>query len=222
MNARWNRFLVIGGIVILMAHSICSIPHAQMNLPLPKPRGQQSMEQLRVILQPLKKEFDLGEPVDLRLRLRNIGRDPLAIIRPSVKYDLKGWVLSGEVTGPDGTKRVVTSARRTATLPDPLSGDVVHLKRREEVTLEIRFANNVDTDRSTEPWDAWNLGYDPSKEKILGKCFPVPGEYKIVVSVDRYLEFITLKEEGREQEVGAWRGKVSSNEVKVRVTGGNL
>jgi hypothetical protein len=221
MNARWKKFTAIAGIVFLAVLSAYSISHAQLNLPMPKPRGEPSKEQLRVILQPLKKEFGFGEPIDLRLRLRNIRKEPLAIIRPSVEYDLKGWVLSGEVTAPDGTKRVVTSARRTATLPDPSSGDVVHLKRREEVTLEIRFASNVDTGRSTEPWDAWNLGYDPSKEGILEKCFPVPGEYRIVVSVDRYLEYIVLKGEGREQEVGAWRGKVSSNEVKVRVTGKN-
>ena len=212
---------MIMGIMAVTGLSIYSVTHAQLNLPELKPKAQESNQRLRVILQPVKKEFGLGEPVDLRLRLRNIRKEPLAIIRPSVEYDLKGWVLSGEVTAPDGTKRVVTSARRTKELPDPASGDVVHLKRGEEVTLEIRFASNVETDRSTEPWDAWNLGYDPSKEGMLKKCFPAPGEYRIVVSVDRYLEFITLKGEGKEEEVGAWRGKVSSNEVKVRVTGKN-
>jgi len=86
------------------------------------------------------------------------------------------------------------------------------------VRLEIRFASKVDTDRSSEPWDAWTLGNDPSKDGILERCFPGPGEYRVVLSVDRYTEFIAVKGGGREGEVSAWRGKVASNEVRIKVT----
>jgi hypothetical protein len=153
--------------------------------------------------------------------MKNMKKELLTIIRPSVECDLKGWVLSGEITAPDGMKKVVTSARRTAKLPDPASGEIIRLKPGEEVKLEIRFASKVDTDRSSEPWDAWTLGNDPSKEGIVERCFPTPGEYRIIVSVDRYTEFITVKGGGKEGEVSAWRGKVLSNEVRVKVMGKN-
>ena len=211
---------MVMGIMVLVNLSTYSIACAQLSLPKQKPKAQQPKEHLRVILQPLKEEFTLGQPIGLKLRMRNIKKELLTIIRPSVEYDLKGWVLSGEITAPNGMKKIVTSARRTAKLPDPASGEIIRLKPGEEVNLEIRFASKVDTDRSSEPWDAWTLGNDPSKEGILERCFPAPGEYRIIVSVDRYTEFIALKGEGREEQVSAWRGKVSSNGVKVRVAAG--
>jgi hypothetical protein len=219
MNAKWKKFLMVMGIMVLVDLSTYSITHGQLSLPKQKTKVQQPKEHLRLVLESLKDEFGVGQPIDLKLRMRNIKTEPLAIIRPRVEYDLKGWVLSGEITAPDGTKKVVTSARRTAKLPDPASGDIIHLKPREEVILEIRFASKVDTDRPSEPWDAWTLGNDPSKEGILERCFPEPGEYRIAVSVDRYTEFITVKGGGTDREVSSWKGKVSSNGVKVKVTG---
>ena len=221
MNAKWKKFLMVMGIMVLVDLSTYSITHGQLSLPKQKTKVQQPKEHLRLVLESLKDEFGVGQPIDLKLRMRNIKTEPLAIIRPRVEYDLKGWVLSGEITAPDGTKKVVTSARRTAKLPDPASGDIIHLKPREEVILEIRFASKVDTDRPSEPWDAWTLGNDPSKEGILERCFPEPGEYRIAVSVDRYTEFITVKGGGTDREVSSWKGKVSSNGVKVKVTGKN-
>ena len=221
MNAKWKKFLMVMGIMVLVHLSAYGVTHGQLSLPKQKPKAQQPKEHLKLILEPLKAEFGFGEPVDLRLRMRNIRKEPLTIYRPSVEYDLKGWVLSGEIRAPNGTKKVVTSARRTAKIPDPASGDVIRLKPGEEVILEIRFASKVDADRSSEPWDAWTLGNDPSKVGILEKCFPEPGEYRIAVSVNRYTEFIPVKGGGREGEVSSWKGKVSSNGVKVKITGKN-
>jgi hypothetical protein len=221
MNAPWKKCLMVVGTMVLAGLATQTMAHAQLEFPKQKERGEQPKEQLKVIVKPLKEEFSLGEPVDLTLRLRNMKKELLTIIRPSVEFDLKGWVLSGEITAPDGTKKVVTSARRTPKLPDPSSGEIVRLKLREEVKLGIRFASQVDQGRSSEPWDAWTLGSDPSKERILERCFPVPGEYRIIVSVDRYAEFIPVKGGGREGELSAWRGKVLSNEIRVKVTGKN-
>jgi hypothetical protein len=221
MKEEWKKFLVVVGIIAVVGPSSHSMTHAQLGPPNQKPRVQKPKESLRVILQPLKEEFSLGQPIDLKLRMKNIKKELLTIIRPSVECDLKGWVLSGEIAAPDGTKRIVTSARRTAKLPDPAFGEIVRLKPGEEVKLEIRFASQVDMGRSSEPWDAWTLGNDPSKEGILERCFPAPGEYRIIVSVDRYTEFIAVKGGGREGDVSAWRGKVLSNEVRVKVMGKN-
>ena len=220
MNAKLKKFLMVLGIMVLVDLSTYSIACAQLNLPKQRPKAQQPKERLRLILEPSRAEFGWGEPIDLKLRMKNITKEPLTILRPSVEDDLKGWVLSGEITAPDGMKRVVTSARRTAKLPDPASGEIIRLKPGEEVRLEIRFDNQVDTDRSSEPWDAWTLGNDPSKEGILKRCFPEPGGYRVVVSIDRYTELIDLKGGGREGQVSAWRGKVLSNGVKVRVAPG--
>jgi hypothetical protein len=220
MDAKLKKFLAVLGIMVLVDLSVYSIACAQLDLPKQKPKAPQPKERLKLILEPSRTEFGLGKSIDLKLRMKNMTKEPLTIIRPSVEYDLKGWVLSGEITAPDGIKRVVTSARRTAKLPDSASGEIIRLKPREEVSLEIRFAGQVDTDRSSEPWDAWTLGNDPSREGILKRCFPEPGEYRVVVSVDRYTELIDLKGGGREGHVSAWRGKVSSNGVKVRVVAG--
>ncbi len=62
---------------------------------------------------------------------------------------------------------------------------------------------------------------DSSRDGILEKCFPVVGEYKIVMSVDRYMEFLSLKGSGGERNVSAWRGKITSNTVTVNITGKN-
>jgi septum formation topological specificity factor MinE len=220
-RAKWKKILLVVGIMVLVGLATQSMTHAQLDFPKQKEKAEQPKERLKVILKPLKQEFRLGEPIDLTLRMRNMKKELLTIIRPSVEFDLKGWVLSGEITAPDGMKRVVTSARRTPKLPDPSSEEIVRLKPREEVKLEIRFASHVDKGRSSEPWDAWTLGNNPSREGILERCFPAPGEYRIIVSVDRYTEFITVKGGGREGEVSAWRGKVLSNEVRVKVTGKN-
>ncbi len=221
MSGTGKRCLVTLGMMALVHLSICSVAWAQFNLEKPKPKSQQPKEHLKLMLEPVKTGFTQGEPIDLRLRMKNMKTEILTILRPSVEYDLQGWVLSGEITTPDGAKEIVHSARRTATLPDPSSGDLLRLKPGEEVTLAIRLANRVDYQRSSEPWDAWTLGVDSSREGILGRCFPVAGEYKIVVSVDRYMEFLSLKGSGGERNVSAWRGKITSNTVTVNITGKN-
>jgi hypothetical protein len=222
MNRKGKKYLMTMGVMVLVHLSICSILCAQFNVEKQKPKVQQPKEHLKLILEPVKTEFASGESIDLRLRMKNMKTELLTIVRPSVEYDLKGWILSGEIRAPDGAHKVVHSARRTEKLPDPASGDILRLKPGEEVTLEIRLADKVDYHRSTEPWDAWTLGNDPSREGILKRCFPVAGEYRMVVSVDRYTEFLPLKGGGRTGEVSAWRGKISSNPVKIRVTRGSL
>ena len=221
MNPEGKKCLMTMGMMVLVHLSIYSTTCAQFNVEKPKSRPKQPREHLKLMLQPAKAGFTSGEPVDLRLRMKNMKTEILMILRPSVEYDLRGWVLSGEITAPDGARKIVHSARRTAALPDPASGEILRLKPGEEVTLGIRFANQVDYHRPSEPWDAWTLGTDPSREGILERCFPLAGEYRIVVSVDRYMEFLSLKGGGRERDVSAWRGKLSSNEVRVKVTGRN-
>lgn len=189
--------------------------HAQLKFPAHKPK--QLQEHLKLILEPQKSEYALGQPIDLRLRMKSILKEPITIVRPRVDYDLYGWHLSGEISTPDHQRKTLRAASRQAKVIDPAKEDVIQLKPGEEIVLTIRFENEVDWNRESEPWEFWTLGNEPLKGSLLKECFSFPGEYTLRMILDRYMEFIELKGGGEKRRMSAWRGKVSSNELKIKV-----
>lgn len=219
----------------------------------PEQEEQQLRQDLQLIAESNKSEFVLDEPINIILRIRNVGLKPISIIRPEhynhhelrsrFLYERSCWHLYGYITTSNGKEKVIEPTIMPAKMrefPWATRDDFIQLKPKQEVTIK--------TCLDKWPSDCWENGYwhfsyttDEGKWNlsVLEACFSDVGEYtlKFILesSIDKYSEFLGYgegKSSGKgisgietltkEIEVDdAWTGKISSNELKIKVVQGN-
>ena len=193
-------------------------------------------QSLQLIAKVAKSEFLLNEPIDIILRIKNNKSEPITLIRPNINKILHGWSLVGHIYRRGnllgGRKRIIRPKILFSMERFLKKEDFVQLKPDEEITVDVRFDSPVHREHYTGLWKAEPSAIGGSIERmgvgarddILKECFPHAGEYTLMFilenTIDEYIEFIDDKGHVKIVKVDAWTGKVSSNELKIKIKKG--
>lgn len=197
-----------------------------------------SKQNLQLILDSSKSEFALNEPIYLTLHIKNIGSQPISIIRPEPyrHYELFREHLTGYISSPEGDKIIEPSIYSLAErrFPGPMKDDFIQLRPNQEIIIKICFGWDPDK-------DYWQFGSENNLtgNDALETCFSTIGEYSIrfelALDFNEYVNVLgyekeesngkgfsirTLKTETIEVP-DAWTGKTSSNKLKIKIKKNN-
>lgn len=169
-------------------------------------------------------QFAKGEPIHIKLRIRNSMAKPTRVLKPKIHQMLTGWSLRGYVYRKGAQEKVIEPAILYSSIRNPKKEDFVILKTGEELILDVHFDSPIHRLGNSGEWQLRSSGRSESshevRDDILKECFSRSGEYAIGFSlsstVDEYLE---MDETGDviQTKIDAWTGTISSNKLKIMV-----
>lgn len=178
---------------------------------------QKAKEGLQLILKAAKTDFVVGEAIDLQLDIQNTNLEPVTLVEPKIQEHVDNWSFVGYISAPGGRKLTAEHAQNSM-LYNLKKGDFIQLKPGEKTSIEICFDS---PERIGYCYGSWWFESISSDKHVLQECFSDPGEYiiKFILEsrIDRYIEWIDDRGHVREVKVDAWKGKISSNEVRIRM-----